>query len=369
MPFSLLKYSNDEPPRPVSADRTLPHRPAAARRAAIRCTGRNPATRTAPALFLHGGPGAGATAGAPPLLRSRALAHRALRPARRRPLDARSARLATTPPAHLVADIERAARASGHRALAGVRRLVGLDAGAALRAGASRSACRARAARHLSLPRRPRSTGSSTACGRCFPRRGGPLPGSCQRPSAAICSPPTIAGSPIATRRVHMPAARAWSIYEGACSTLLPNPETVAAFGEDRLALGPCAHRGALFPPSPDLPPERDLVAGVARIRHLPATIVQGRYDMVCPIRSADELAQAWPEADYVVVPDAGHSAMEPGIARAAGGGNRARQALVTVAPMQAAAAGTGRNLTRRRCACSFRLPPRRSPLRCITGA
>ena len=47
---------------------------------------------------------------------------------------------------------------------------------------------------------------------------------------------------------------------------------------------------------------------------HLPAVIVQGRYDMVCPIETADELRRAWPGADYVVVPDAGHSAMEPGI-------------------------------------------------------
>ncbi len=49
-------------------------------------------------------------------------------------------------------------------------------------------------------------------------------------------------------------------------------------------------------------------------MRRLPAIIVQGRYDMVCPIVSADELARAWTEAEYVVVPDAGHSAMEPGI-------------------------------------------------------
>jgi proline iminopeptidase len=42
--------------------------------------------------------------------------------------------------------------------------------------------------------------------------------------------------------------------------------------------------------------------------------IVQGRYDMVCPMRGADKLARAWPEARYVIVPDAGHSAMEPGI-------------------------------------------------------
>jgi proline iminopeptidase len=113
--------------------------------------------------------------------------------------------------------------------------------------------------------------------------------------------------------RVHMPAARAWSLYEGACSTLLPNPETIAAFGEDRLALG-LARIEAHFFSRYLLSGDTDLVARIGRIRDLPAVIVQGRYDMVCPIRSADELARAWPEAAYVIVPDAGHSAMEPGI-------------------------------------------------------
>jgi proline iminopeptidase len=113
--------------------------------------------------------------------------------------------------------------------------------------------------------------------------------------------------------RIHMPAARAWSIYEGACSTLLANPETVAAFGEDRLALG-LARLEAHYFKRHLFSPERDLVARIDRIRHLPAVIVQGRYDMICPIRSADELARAWPEAQYVIVRDAGHSAMEPGI-------------------------------------------------------
>ena len=113
--------------------------------------------------------------------------------------------------------------------------------------------------------------------------------------------------------RVHMPAARAWSVYEGACSTLLPNPETVAAFGEDRLAIG-LARIEAHYFTWHLFPPEHDLVARIGGIRHLPAVIVQGRYDMVCPIRSADELARAWPEAEYVIVRDAGHSAMEPGI-------------------------------------------------------
>ena len=58
------------------------------------------------------------------------------------------------------------------------------------------------------------------------------------------------------------------------------------------------------------------MLDGVAKIRHLPCTIVQGRYDIVCPPVTADALARAWPEAEYVVVPDAGHSVREPGITR-----------------------------------------------------
>src|SRR3546814_15454545 len=59
---------------------------------------------------------------------------------------------------------------------------------------------------------------------------------------------------------------------------------------------------------------ENQLLDGLNRIRHLPAVIVQGRYDMICPTVTADELARAWPEARYEIVPDAGHSALEPGI-------------------------------------------------------
>jgi proline iminopeptidase len=111
----------------------------------------------------------------------------------------------------------------------------------------------------------------------------------------------------------HLPAARAWSSYEGACSTLLPSPDTVAAFGEDRMALG-LARIEAHYFRHEVIGAADDLVARIDRIRHLPCTIVQGRYDLVCPIVSADELARAWPEAEYIIVPDAGHSAMEPGI-------------------------------------------------------
>jgi proline iminopeptidase len=112
---------------------------------------------------------------------------------------------------------------------------------------------------------------------------------------------------------IHMPAARAWSVYEGACSTLLPSPETITAFGEDRMALGLARIEAHYFRHGIFLP-ENSLLDNVGRIRRIPATIVQGRYDMVCPTVTADDLTRAWPEADYVIVPDAGHSAMEPGI-------------------------------------------------------
>jgi proline iminopeptidase len=112
---------------------------------------------------------------------------------------------------------------------------------------------------------------------------------------------------------VHMPAARSWSSYEGACSTLLPSPETVAYFAGDVVALGLARIEAHYFTHDIFLP-ENALLDNMNRIRHIPGLIVQGRYDAVCPIVTADEVHAAWPEADYIVVPDAGHSAWEPGI-------------------------------------------------------
>lgn len=112
---------------------------------------------------------------------------------------------------------------------------------------------------------------------------------------------------------VHMPAARRWSVYEGTCCTLLPSPETVESFGRDTTALGLARMEAHYFIHSIFLP-ENALLENVGRIRRIPGFIVQGRYDLVCPIETADELHRAWPEAEYVVVPDAGHSALEPGI-------------------------------------------------------
>ncbi|MBP2296672.1 prolyl aminopeptidase [Azospirillum rugosum] len=110
-----------------------------------------------------------------------------------------------------------------------------------------------------------------------------------------------------------MAAARTWSMYEGSCSSLLPSPELIATSAEDTHALG-LARIEAHYFRSNRFTPEDKLLRDLHRIRHLPGAIIQGRYDIVCPISTADELRRAWPEADYRVVPDAGHSAMEPGI-------------------------------------------------------
>jgi proline iminopeptidase len=112
---------------------------------------------------------------------------------------------------------------------------------------------------------------------------------------------------------VHLPAARAWSAFEGSCSTLLPSPDTVASFAQDRTALGLARIEAHYFAHKLFLR-EGGLLAGMAAIAHIPAEIIQGRYDMVCPAETAFDLSAAWPRARLTVVPDAGHSALEPGI-------------------------------------------------------
>ncbi len=116
---------------------------------------------------------------------------------------------------------------------------------------------------------------------------------------------------------VHLPAARAWSGWEGSLLKLMPDADFAAQFTEDARALAlariEChyfAHRG--FLDSDD-----QLLRDVARIRHIPGTIVHGRYDVICPVRNAWDLHRAWPEAELMIVPDAGHSALDPAITRA----------------------------------------------------
>jgi proline iminopeptidase len=113
--------------------------------------------------------------------------------------------------------------------------------------------------------------------------------------------------------RVHMPAAHSWAGYESACSTLRPNHDTVRHFGADRHCLSLARIEAHYFVNDCFLATNA-LLDNLKSIRHLPCHIVQGRYDAVCPIATADELAASWPQSRYVIVPDAGHSAWEPGI-------------------------------------------------------
>ncbi|MEL0113796.1 MAG: prolyl aminopeptidase, partial [Rickettsiales bacterium] len=112
---------------------------------------------------------------------------------------------------------------------------------------------------------------------------------------------------------VHLPAARAWSRYEGSCSTLRPNPDAVTSFLEPATALG-LARIEAHYFVNDCFMPEGALLENVGRLEGVPGVIVQGRYDAVCPVVSAVELAEVWRGARLQIVTDAGHSAMEPGI-------------------------------------------------------
>jgi proline iminopeptidase len=113
---------------------------------------------------------------------------------------------------------------------------------------------------------------------------------------------------------IHLPAAAAWDRYEAACVTLLPG--AASGVGDDAAASLAIARIEAHYFVNRAFLSDDELLQQVDRIRHLPCTIVQGRYDIVCPPVTADALARAWPEAEYVVVPDAGHSVREPGTAR-----------------------------------------------------
>ena len=109
-------------------------------------------------------------------------------------------------------------------------------------------------------------------------------------------------------------AARAWSIWEGATSFLRLNEGYVAKFEEGEYAAAFARIECHYFVNGCFLRSPGQLLDDIALIRTIPGVIVQGRYDVVCPMKSAWDLHKAWPEADLRIVPDAGHSAFEPGI-------------------------------------------------------
>jgi proline iminopeptidase len=117
-------------------------------------------------------------------------------------------------------------------------------------------------------------------------------------------------------RATRVAAARAWATWEGATSFLRANPSYVAKFDDPDYAAAFSRIEAHYFVNRGFMDSDGQLLRDVESIRHIPAVIVQGRYDVVCPMRSAWDLHRAWPEAELRIVPDAGHSAFEPSITR-----------------------------------------------------
>ncbi len=108
-------------------------------------------------------------------------------------------------------------------------------------------------------------------------------------------------------------AARAWSVWEGETITLLPDPQLSASHDDGHFALAFARLENHYFVHHCWLE-EGQLIRDAHRLRAIPGTIIQGRYDMPCPARYAYALHKAWPEADFHLVEGAGHAYSEPGI-------------------------------------------------------
>jgi proline iminopeptidase len=117
--------------------------------------------------------------------------------------------------------------------------------------------------------------------------------------------------------QVKLEAARAWSIWEGSTSKLFFDYEMIEKFNDAEFALAFARIECHYFMNNAFFSTDNYLIENVGKIRHIPAVIVQGRYDVVCPMMSAWELHRAWPEAELHIIPDAGHAALEPGTTNA----------------------------------------------------
>jgi proline iminopeptidase len=107
-------------------------------------------------------------------------------------------------------------------------------------------------------------------------------------------------------------SARAWSQWEGATLSLLPDPAREAAFGEDHFAIAFASIECHYFINRGFFAEDGWLLANAHKLSGIPGVIVQGRYDVVTPMATAHALHLAWPEAHYEIIPDAGHAAAEP---------------------------------------------------------
>ena len=116
---------------------------------------------------------------------------------------------------------------------------------------------------------------------------------------------------------VRLQAARAWSIWEASALKLIPDQKVIDEFGEPEMALAVARIECHYFVNNCFFKTDNYLLENIERIRHIPSVIVHGRYDVICAFVSAWDLHKAWPEATLKLIPDAGHAALEPGIADA----------------------------------------------------
>lgn len=112
--------------------------------------------------------------------------------------------------------------------------------------------------------------------------------------------------------QVRLAAARVWSVWEGATSTLVPEPASIDSFEDPHFALSFARIENHYFVNKGFFEVDDQLLRDAHRIRHIPGVIVHGRYDVVCPVQNAWDLHQVWPEARLVITPQSGHSAFEP---------------------------------------------------------
>ncbi len=118
-------------------------------------------------------------------------------------------------------------------------------------------------------------------------------------------------------RDTQVAAAHAWSVYESRVATLMPDPDVLAHCADPAFTLAFARLECHYFINKGFLRHEKQLFANLHRIQHIPTTIVHGRYDVICPPENAWRLHKGLPRSELVIVPDAGHSAFEPGISRA----------------------------------------------------
>ncbi len=109
-------------------------------------------------------------------------------------------------------------------------------------------------------------------------------------------------------------AAKAWSVWEGGAVSLFPSAERISSFGSDAFAVTFARIESHYFVNKGFFDSDDHIIANIGKVRHIPAVIVQGRYDVVTPMKTAWALHKAWPEAEFDIIQDAGHAASEPGI-------------------------------------------------------